>query len=72
MEKIKLQWRRNTDQSLTLWVCENNNWIHYRQAKHYKQDVSIGSNNGFATAQAYIKLSKESRVELDYLPTLEQ
>jgi hypothetical protein len=72
MEKIKLQWRRNTDQSLTLWVCENNNWIHYRQAKHYKQDASIGSNNGFATAQAYIKLSKESKVELDYLPTLKQ
>ena len=67
---IKLQWRRNSDESLSLWVYEDAKWLPYRQAKHYKQDAVIGSNNGFATAQEYIKLSKQNKIELDYLPTL--
>ena len=68
---IKLQWRRNSDESLTLWVHECDKWIPYKQAKYYKQDATISSNNGFATAQEYITLSKQNKIELDYLPTLE-
>lgn len=68
MELIKLQWRRDSSDKLSLWVFEDHEWLPYKKAKYYTPDAPISTNNGFATAQKYIALSKENKIDLNYLP----
>ena len=61
---IYLEWKRTEDGGLNLWVKEEGNWKHYKQAKYYKPDAAISSQSGFATFQYYLSLSKERNIQL--------
>lgn len=51
-----LQWRRESNGKLCLYVFENNKWVRYRDAQHYRPDATISSHSGFATSQQYLRL----------------
>lgn len=51
-----LQWRRESNGKLCLYVFENNKWVRYTEAQHYVPDIALSTNSGFATAQKYLQL----------------
>lgn len=51
-----LEWRREPNNKLFLYVFENKGWVRYTQAQHYKPDWQRSTNSGFATAQKYLSL----------------
>jgi hypothetical protein len=69
VQTVQLQWQRNSEGKLFLWVNEDGNWVLFNKSKHYTPDVRLSTNSGFATAQAYLKLSASKVINLEYLPS---
>ncbi len=53
----EMQWRREADENLYLYIHDGDGkWIRYTNHKHYQPDYKPSSNSGFRTFQYLLKL----------------
>ena len=61
---LLMQWRRNSEGDLRLWIHDRAGWTHYLSHPFYKPDIETFS--GFATAQRLLKCG------YSYIPTTDK
>ena len=56
MNTKEMQWKRDSDDNLYLYVNDGDGWIKYNLHKHYQPDYVLSSKSGFRTFQYLLKL----------------